>query len=1185
MLASVLLWFFGGAVTVGGTSPFEMLAWRIYVIAGLFIAFFLITFLRHVLARRANAKLINSMIANDELVSMGNDLSADEVELIREGFKQTLKTLRDNPLGGGKGRNYLFELPWYVIIGPTGTGKTTILRNSGLDFPLAADGQVASQGIGGTRDCDWWISNEAVLIDTAGRYTTQDVNQGIDAAVWGGFLGLLKQHRRRRPLNGILLAISIADIALASETERIRQAAVLRQRLRELHRTFEMRLPVYVLFTKCDLIAGFEEYFDATEETEREQVWGVTFPYDDEQMTFGPLFETGFMDLVARIERQLPAKLAAERNNGRRCRIYCFPHEFASLGTELRGFVSDVFRVNRYEAHPLLRGVYFTSGTQEGTPFDRLLGAMSRSISLAPSQHLPMSGQDKAYFIKKLLTDIVFAEQSLVGRSTKFERRMRAMYVGGYVAVAMAALGLSAHWLHGLNNAEVTVAQASVAADKLQARLGDADRNRQLASILPALKAAQELERKVTTDNWWLTGFLSVDPKPDLSPAADAAYRNILRNYLLPSITSRLATQLQLMSSAVDTNNPLLRDQLATYLMLTTGENYDEGKIKQAFREIADAAFPFSAEDRQAMVGHMDQLAGLLPAASTSDRLIIQRARNRLNEVPQATDIYQRMIVDAERRYQLAPISISSILATSVLRVDTSARGGTNVVPGLYTKAGFYEFFLLHLPEYIRSSTSTDWVLGKDLSNTGYDQLAKKVVDLYVHDYIAVWRGAINQVRIVDFETLGRGQTVLQELSSPQSPLTRLLTTLRDNTELPLPSANGDDAATAGQGASAAGAPALAGIADAAMASATDALAKTAISTALGDAPWPGTTIGAEFKPLTSLVDPQGTHGSFDKVQQLFADLLGDVSGVATAPQPDAAAFDFIAERAKNPSNDNSAKLRAEAATTPEPVRSMVDFVVDRNWQLMMALSYKHMNALWQQDVVPVCNATLAGRYPFAPGADEDVSLQDFADLFKPAGIIDKFFADNIAPFVSTRGKQLTPLFLRGISIGFSDESLAQFSRAQTIRDAFFGPAGTAPEAKFTVEPTFLGPKALKSSFTLDDVAMVYRHGPVRAQDFVWPSKVDASVAQLEMTLLDGTSQSLQRTGAWSIFRMLNSLGLSKARGQDQFVFSMGKGGSKASYLLKASSVINPFNLGLYSSFRCPPALGARSKKSVILRR
>src|SRR5262245_14394646 len=98
VLASVLLWFFGGGLTIGGLTPFESTAARIYTIVALFLAFFLITFPRHWLARRANAKLINSMLANDELVSMGSDMSSDEIELIRERFEQALKTLRDNPV-------------------------------------------------------------------------------------------------------------------------------------------------------------------------------------------------------------------------------------------------------------------------------------------------------------------------------------------------------------------------------------------------------------------------------------------------------------------------------------------------------------------------------------------------------------------------------------------------------------------------------------------------------------------------------------------------------------------------------------------------------------------------------------------------------------------------------------------------------------------------------------------------------------------------------------------------------------------------------------------------------------------------------------------------------------------------------------------------------------------------------
>jgi type VI secretion system protein ImpL len=381
-------------------------------------------------------------------------------------------------------------------------------------------------------------------------------------------------------------------VAVADEDSRKRQAEILRQRLRELHRTFGMRLPVYVMFTKCDLIAGFDEYFDDLKQRERDQVWGVTLPYDPQQITVGPAFEAGFTDLVARLEKDLPGTLSEERNNSRRCRIYGFPYEFGSLSTVLRSFLADVFRSSRYEAQPLLRGVYFTSGTQEGTPFDRLLGAMGRSFQLAPSHQMPLSGQGKAYFIKNLLSNIVFPEQNLVGVNTGLERRLAAVYAGGLAALCALVIGMSAYWLAGLNHAEETAEEVEELTDRLRILRTEADQNRSLISILPTLNAAKALRDEVIEQENWLTVTpFSIESQSKLLPAATKTYDSYLTEYLLPSIASRLEAQIQLVSNTTGSNSALLRDQLETYLMLTTGQNYNADKVRSAFRSQNEAAF------------------------------------------------------------------------------------------------------------------------------------------------------------------------------------------------------------------------------------------------------------------------------------------------------------------------------------------------------------------------------------------------------------------------------------------------------------------------------------------------------------------------------------------------------------------------------------------------------------------
>ncbi|TWI79552.1 type VI secretion system protein ImpL [Roseibium hamelinense] len=1172
ILLSLAIYFFGGSLSLSGVAPLRSEQARIAVIVGIFVLFFLITFLRHWLARRANAKLINSMLANDELVSLGPDKSADEVELIRERFEAALKKLRDNPLDGKKNRNFLFELPWYILIGPPGTGKTTILRNSGLEFPLSDEGQEAIQGIGGTRNCDWWISNEAVLIDTAGRYTTQDVNQGIDAAAWNGFLDLLRQSRKRRPVNGVILTVSIADIAQSDEAERTRQADILRQRLRELHRSFGMRLPVYVTFSKCDLVAGFDEYFDSLKEKDREQVWGVTFPYDEKQITVGPAFEAGFVDLVARLEKQIPDLLAEERNNSRRCRIYGFPHEFGSLAQVLRSFLSDVFRASRYEAQPLLRGVYFTSGTQEGTPVDRLLGAMGRNFSLAPTQQLPLSGQGKAFFIKDLLKNIVFAEQNLVGRNSRLERRLAAMYGGGIAAAAAVVIGLSAYWLAGLGHANQTAEKVEEYAQRVEVRRNDADRNRSLIGILPTLNAARDLRNEIEEENNWLTATpISIEAQSTLYPAAEKTYDSYLTGYLLPAVTSRLAAQIQLVSNAPDSNSGLLRDQLETYLMLTTGENYDASKVRTALRSQTEAAFILNPENRGDMQQHMDALLALLPVTTAADAPIVDAARTRIQQVPQATDIYNRMVRDAAQRYQLAPINIVRTLGSGSLYVDTAVGGGRSIIPGIYTKNGLYNFFLTRLPEYIRASTGSDWVMGSEgMPEATYNRIASQIVKLYTEDYISNWREGVAYIRVVEIGSLGRAQIVLQELSSPSSPLTNVLNVLRENTQLPLPGSQSNQAADAAANA----APAAAsGITGGLVASASEAAQKSAVETAFGKAPWPGLEIEDAFRPLNNLVDPTNGQATLDKVQQLFGDLYGNVSGVVTAPDPNSAAFDFVKGRAQSPRNDSFTTLRSEAAIQPEPVRSLVLSTVNRTWELLNQSAYLFINTRWQDEVLPVCNDIMAGRYPFTPSSEEDVSLQDFTDLLGPAGAIDAFYKDYLDPFIVKRGRQLTEIQTQGSGLGIAQTSLTQLSRAQTIKDAFFGKSGTSPEAKFTIIPTFLDPKALRSTFKIDDDQIVYRHGPERAQDFSWPSQLEGSTAEISITLLDNQKNTLEKTGTWAIFRVLSASGLSRVLGRDRFDFSIEMEEAKATYRLTASSVVNPFNLGLYTEFRCPPSL------------
>src|SRR5439155_4412258 len=238
------------------------------------------------------------------------DASAAEVTQLRQRFEEALALLRRLRFGTAKpslwkriravgSQPYLYDLPWYVFIGAPGAGKTTALLNSGLRFPLADRlGREAVRGVGGTRNCDWWFTDEAVFLDTAGRYTTQQSDRDVDTAAWKGFLALLKKSRPRRPVNGVLVTISVADLLQQSPAEADEHARALRARIQELYQDLGLRIPIYVLVTKADLLAGFSEFFAALGRDERGQVWGFSLPFD--QSKAGPPPFSAELELLER---------------------------------------------------------------------------------------------------------------------------------------------------------------------------------------------------------------------------------------------------------------------------------------------------------------------------------------------------------------------------------------------------------------------------------------------------------------------------------------------------------------------------------------------------------------------------------------------------------------------------------------------------------------------------------------------------------------------------------------------------------------------------------------------------------------------------------------------------------------------------------------------------------------------
>ena len=570
---SVLIWMAGPLIGFGAAHPLAPVWVRVLLILIIFGTLAGVAAWRWYKRRQASQKLEQGIA--------GAPISESDARILSDRMKDALTTLKK---AAGAPGDYLYELPWYIIIGPPGAGKTTALLNSGLKFPLARSNSPAYvEGVGGTRYCDWWFTEDAVLIDTAGRYTTQDSGGTGDRQSWLSFLDLLRKNRPRQPINGVLLAVSLEDLLTLPPTELKAHADAIRTRLLELHERLKVNFPVYALFTKADLVAGFREFFSDLRESDRRMVWGATFQTEDRTRNMIGDVPTEFDRLIERLNERLPDRLQEELNHTARVFLFGFPTQMMSLRRPLVEFLNGIFEPTRYHANAMLRGFYFTSGTQQGTPIDQLIGAMSRTFA-SDDKHLAYSGLGKSFFLTDLLTKVVFGEAGWVSTNRAATNRALIARSASYIAIAVVAAVVIGLWSVSFVENRRLIAEANEAVQRYSKSAGpllkltkikDTDLGTLYTNALEPLrmdippiyeKRDDPIPRR---ESWGLS------QRERLASALGSSYQRVLERTLRPRLLFRLEL---LMKEHINDPN-YIYEALKVYLMLGGARKSDDGLI------------------------------------------------------------------------------------------------------------------------------------------------------------------------------------------------------------------------------------------------------------------------------------------------------------------------------------------------------------------------------------------------------------------------------------------------------------------------------------------------------------------------------------------------------------------------------------------------------------------------------
>lgn len=1186
---SFIIWVIGPVFSIVDSRPLEPEQNRIISIALLYLVWGLSQAIPRLYNFWLNRKLMSSLeTSKSDAPEQDRKRLTNEEQVLASRFSEATDMLKKAHFqrASSKGapfwaqrfsHQYLYQLPWYMIIGAPGAGKTTALVNSGLQFPLADKfGKAALRGIGGTRNCDWWFTNEAVLLDTAGRYTTQESQQERDASEWHHFLDLLRKYRGRQPVNGVIVTLSVSDLLTQSPEAQRNQAIALRQRLMELHDRLGIRFPVYVLVTKTDLLKGFRSYFASLDKTQREQIWGFTFPWaqaSTAEFELNSQFQQEYSLLQQRLDAGLADTLLAESDAQARAESYLFPQEFAALRPLLAEALDTLFARSDFETQFAPRGIYFASGTQEGLPFDRVMGELSRALHL-PGQRSGESGswdqvdkespippnKGQSFFLKGVLENVIFQESGLAGSNRWWELRNRAGLWSGYLALLVLVLIAGALWLTSYSKNKAYLQEMAGKTPQVE-QLGqqlERQGNGDLFALVPYLNTLLQLPKSAdfSLEDPPLTRRMGLYRGTEVSDATRTLYDKALKQLLLPQVAQNITRWLR---NDNGSDADYSYEALKAYQMLYQPKHYD-GKFLHAWlmlnisRELPQNV---TQQEVKQLAWHLQQLLETQIQSSpyAKDDALVKREQALINQMPLSQRVYGRLKRLLQRDGSLQPVTLAA-LGGPQSELVFSRKSGKSVndgVAGLFTPDGYWQHVDKQIAPVTQALFQDDvWVLGGVASPENSQQTDLAVRQLYVQDYIRQWEQFLSDIQLNSSADLSQRINTARLLSGNHSPLRQLVVNL--SKLLTLNRAQPDEQSAQAQ-------PATGN-------SATRTLEALFSSSKASAAPGQGAAqqapeqaVAVHFAPVLELAQPL-QQGSKVLAVDDFLHQIDDLYRYLTAVQ------DAANSGMPPPSGDAISRLQASAGRLPGSLQNMVSSMAVGASSDAQRRDMDNVRKRITMEVGSFCRQAIAGRYPLVRNARSEVTPDDLARMFAPgSGLMDSFFRDNLASKVDTTNTawRFTP-GIDGKTLPGGEALLRPFQQAQSIRDAFFANGATTPSFRVTLRTVKMDNDILNLTLDVDGQILRYSHGPQAVQMVSWPGPGGTSQVRMQLGLTNGTTSTLVTSGPWALNRFFDRARLTAVGGLTREA-SFNVDGHQVTLSFTPGSIRNPFQL---PGFSCP---------------
>jgi type VI secretion system protein ImpL len=988
----------------------------------------------------------------------------------------------------------LSNLPVVFVIGETGSTKTSTLLHSGLDPELLAGNVYQDNVVAPTRVANFWFARGMVFVEAGGKLLSEPKR-------WARLLQRL-QPSRQAP-RAALLCFDAETFTRAGSADALTAAArTLQARLGEVSQRFGISFPVYVLFTKMNRVAFFEDFVRNLSNEEAGQVLGATLPMaqpgatgiyaEVETRRLSAAFEGLFYSLADRRIIFLPRENDPQKTPG----AYEFPREFRKLRNGLVQFLVDVCRPSQLRASPFLRGFYFSGvrpvvvhdtpveaprASAQRSPFEAAGGATGifRTGGPAPAAApLAQTGVPSGpggrkvpqwVFLGHLFSDLILRDENALGASgssTRTSMLRRVLLVSAAALCLVFAIGFTVSFFgnRALENQVLDAARAIPAGEASGLNLPTPEALQKLDSLREALVRLTEYEEQGAPFGlrWFLYSGIA------MYPDARRLYYARFHQLLFAQTQGAMLASLQAVAlpPAPTDDYGTTYDTLKAYLM-TTSEwkrsttwlspvlvaRWSAGRLVDNLLPLARKQFDFYSED----------LARGNPFSEQNDAAAIDRARLHLSKFSGIEQIYQFMLSDASRRAK--KINFNEQFPGSA-EVVVNNRD----VPGAFTKPGWAA-----MQENLRKTDKffggERWVLG-DYAAAKPDpaQLEQELQNRYTSDYIARWRDFLRNTVVVRYSNLKDAAKKLNVLSGAQTPLLALFWVASQNTSVDSPKVT----------------------------DAFDAVQKVV--------PPPATTV-------------QYVWPTNQEYMTSLAALQTAISQVADASGP--------------PDPNRAAPVRSSADAAGNVVKKMgYTFKIDPDAHLetttlkLLQAPIDYADALTKGIGAGEINAQarqfcaafspIAAKFPFNSTASAEASLQELDAIFRPReGKLWTFYAEALQNFLQKQGAQYVPNPGGGVQL--TPAFVTFFNNAARFSDAMYPAGATEPSLRYSLTPQ-RSDQISEMTVTIDGQT-VKSSGQGAAHQYVWPGAATRNI-RISAKLTGGSDFEFEnRDGLWSLFR------------------------------------------------------------------